>query len=162
MASEQTPTQTDPDDTNGDARLLYEVTSSHWSHAEQIRWTLLYNLLVASTILILAWAAVFAVSPKPKGARVALMALAVVGVLISIIWVFLEDRANGFVAMYGTVGREAEGRISSTRGAFLAADDHRERLHGLSAFVRTSRVVIWVPCLFLLLFVILVVLSICL
>ena len=39
---------------------LYQAAVQHWSHAEQVRWTLLYNYLMASTILLLAWATVFA------------------------------------------------------------------------------------------------------
>jgi hypothetical protein len=39
---------------------LYQAASEQWAHAEQIRWTLLYNYLTASMILLLAWTTVFA------------------------------------------------------------------------------------------------------
>jgi protein-S-isoprenylcysteine O-methyltransferase Ste14 len=89
------------DDVSGEKQsVVYQVTSQHWAHAEQIRWTLLYNLLVANTILLLAWAAIFATTVRPPGARVILVGLCVVGLLVSLLWVFLERRANGFSLMY--------------------------------------------------------------
>jgi len=48
--------------------VIYQLTSQHWAHAEQIRWTLLHNLRVANTILLLAWAAISATNTRPVGA----------------------------------------------------------------------------------------------
>jgi len=42
------------------SNTLYQTASQHWIHAEQVRWTLLNNFLMAATILLLAWAAVYA------------------------------------------------------------------------------------------------------
>jgi hypothetical protein len=76
--------------------VIYQVTSQHWAHAEQIRWTLLYNLLVANTILLLAWAAIFATNMRPAGAWLTLTCLSFVGLCVSLLWIFLQRRANGF------------------------------------------------------------------
>jgi hypothetical protein len=33
--------------------ILYQVASDHWAHSEQIRWTLMYNILTVNSILLL-------------------------------------------------------------------------------------------------------------
>jgi len=76
---------------------LYHASVQHWSHAEQIRWTLLYNYLMASTILLLAWATVFASAVPlsiswPK--RIALVVLPTAGLLLSVLWIGLGLRAS--------------------------------------------------------------------
>ena len=62
---------------------LYEVLAQHWAHAEQLRWTLLYNYSMACTILLLAWAAVF-VSAPGCGKRLILLTFSIAGFLEAI------------------------------------------------------------------------------
>lgn len=138
----------------------YQVASQHWAHAEQIRWTLLYNLLVANTILLLVWASLFAAPGGRPGTGFILIGVCAAGSLVSVVWMFLADRANGFVNMYATVARAWEAGAAG-RLPFTAADAYRQSLHGISAFIRTSRVVIWVPILFTLVYLALGALSIC-
>ena len=91
----------DPDPTRSPSdsqAVVYQVASQHWAHAEQIRWTLLYNYLMASTILLLAWATVFASSVNAR--RLVLLALSVAGVVLSSVWVALGARATSFVRAY--------------------------------------------------------------
>ena len=38
---------------------VYAVASQHWVHAEQTRWWILYDFLMANSILILAWATIY-------------------------------------------------------------------------------------------------------
>lgn len=140
--------------------ILYQVISQHWAHAEQIRWTLLYNLLVANTILLLAWAAIFASNTRPVEARVALTGLCIGGLLVSLAWIFFGMRANGFTNMYAGLGKEVEESLFAKKGPFQAVENYRGNLKGVTGLVRTNRVVIGVPCLFVLLFLVLGVLSI--
>jgi len=75
--------------------VVYHVTSQHWAHAEQIRWTLLYNPLVAYTILLLAWAATFATNTRPAGAWLPLTSLSFGGLCVSLLWIFRNRSPTG-------------------------------------------------------------------
>jgi hypothetical protein len=141
--------------------VVYQVTSQHWAHAEQIRWTLLYNLLVTNTILVLAWAAIFSTSTRTVTTRMALICLCVVGAVVSSLWVFLERRANGFSRRYTELGQEVEKSLRVDRGPFQAAESHRGKLEGFTAHTQTYIVLTAVPGLFVVLFLVLVILSIC-
>jgi len=140
--------------------IVYQVTSQHWAHAEQIRWTLLYNLLVANTILLLAWAAIFATNTRPAQAWLPLTSLSVGGLCLSLLWIFLQSRANGFSMMYTSLGQEVEKFLPANKGPFLAAKEYRNKLKGIRALVQMHRVLVGVPCLFVLLFLVLCILSI--
>jgi hypothetical protein len=140
--------------------VIYQVTSQHWAHAEQIRWTLLYNLLVANTILLLAWAAIFATNVRPAGAWLTLTCLSFVGLCVSLLWIFLQRRANGFSMMYTNLGQEVEKSLAANQGPFRAAEEYRSKLTGITGLVQTHRVLVGVPCLFVLLFLVLSILSV--
>ncbi len=136
----------------------YQAASQHWAHAEQIRWTLLYNYLMASTILLLAWATIFAAQGSITSRDWILAALAAAGALLSALWVALGARATGFVKMYAATGEGLEANLappkrgSSIRAPFAAAAEHRGSVTGV-ARLAPSHVVLWaVPSLFLLLY----------
>lgn len=147
---------------------LYEAAVQHWSHAEQIRWTLLYNYLMASTILLLAWATVFASALPgaiswPK--RFALVTLPIGGLVLSVLWIALGLRASSFVEMYTRVGRALEPKSDSESkseadGPFVSASNHREVLSGVASWATSRRVLVLVPLLFVCIYGILVGISI--
>lgn len=89
-----------------------------------------------------------------------LVGLCVVGFLVSLLWVFLQRRGNGFSLMYTRLGREVEKSLLASKGPFQAAEDHRNTLKGITALVQTHRVLVVVPCLSVLLFVVLAILSV--
>jgi len=122
------PTVAAPSDPN--QASVYERTTQHWAHAEQIRWTLLYNYLMASTILLLAWSTIFAGSCTGK--RLVLIALSASGVFLSLLWVALGARATGFVTMYEEIGRAAELALGVPGGPFAKAHQHRSSIRGAS------------------------------
>jgi hypothetical protein len=140
--------------------VIYQVTSQHWAHAEQIRWTLLYNLLVANTILLLAWAAIFATNTRPAGAWLPLTSLSFGRLCVSLLWIFLQRRANRFSMMYTNLGQEIEKSLPTNKGPFQATEECRNKLKGITGLVQTHRVLVGVPCLFVLLFLVLCVLSV--
>ena len=88
----------------------YDAVNRHWAHAEQERWAILYNFLMASTILLLAWAAVFA-SQQSLLRRVVLVVLAVAGALVSLLWVTIGCRVNTFIRIYGELAEDVEARL---------------------------------------------------
>jgi len=147
-----------------DTRLaLYQAASQHWAHAEQIRWTLLYNYLMASTILLLAWATVFASNSSHP---IVQFVFAAAGAILSALWVALGARATGFVSMYSATGRSLEplpeqlaGEVARV-GPFAAAARHRSSMTGVGRFA-PSHFVLWlVPTLFLVVYLALLYLSI--
>jgi ADP-ribose pyrophosphatase YjhB (NUDIX family) len=150
--------------TEEEARLtLYQAASQHWAHAEQIRWTLLYNYLMASTILLLAWATLYASSAQHPKVQVV---LAGAGAMLSALWVALGARATGFVSMYAATGRALEPSSQTpdsdgaTLGPFASAAQHRISGTGIGRLA-PSHLVLWlVPSLFLLVYAILFFLSV--
>lgn len=72
----------------------YQALNQHWSHAEQERWSMLYNFLMANTILLLAWAAVYASQIPTKTPVLAVLTLG--GAAISVLWLTFGARVNTF------------------------------------------------------------------
>lgn len=86
---------------------MYQAAAQHWAHAEQVRWTLLYNYLMANTILLLGWATVFVSSDGPRN-WIASVALCIAGAVIGFVWIAAGMRASDFVDMYGKLGKSFE------------------------------------------------------
>jgi hypothetical protein len=141
---------------------LYPAISQHWAHSEQIRWTLLYNFLMASTILLLAWATIFvAANPCASARRPVLIAFAIAGLVLSIAWVGIVLRSGRFVDMYASLGHKTEEGPPAVRGPFTAADLLRPEIKGFSGVARSSRVLLAVPSVFGLLYLYLIWVSAC-
>ncbi len=152
------PTGTSRDDRDV-ISTLYEVLAQHWAHAEQLRWTLLYNYSMASTILLLAWAAVF-VSKACGGKRVILLAFSIAGLLVSVLWLVLQYRANGFVHMYEVAAMETERSLAPSRlGSFLHSARYREGFSWVWKHFGTRYVQPVVLCIFVALYAVLVCVS---
>jgi len=63
-----TPENLLPTEMQSDPRYIAAVNI--WCHLDQVRHTTLYNYLMASTILLLAWGTIFSASiPTPPGWR---------------------------------------------------------------------------------------------
>ncbi|HXL34331.1 MAG TPA: hypothetical protein VN953_05395 [Gemmatimonadales bacterium] len=133
---------------------LYQAATQQWAHAEQIRWTLLYNYLMASTILLLAWATVYAAHSAFRSRPWLLALLAAAGAIVSLAWVGLGLRASSFVDAYAQTGKALEGPLGAN-GPFARAQQHREGLKGWSACINSRRVVAGVPGLFSALYLVL-------
>jgi hypothetical protein len=154
MKKRSTTGQTSIRDENPTIR--YNATTHHWAHAEQIRWTLLYNYLMASTILLLAWATVFA---SDNSWRALLMTtLSIGGIFISVLWVGLGIRATGFVKMYASLGMSLESEIQNqtsnvtAKGPFSSAAAHRSEVKGLAKAAQSGFILKCVPILFIIIF----------
>lgn len=136
-----------------DARTIYTAGSSHWIHADQMRWTILYNFLVGNTILLVAWSTLFAAllqKPSSLGVRIVLIGLCLVGLIGSLVWFLLEGRANRFSEKYFQAGLRLERQLQpgDLKGPF--ATNEQERTQGR---VKTHVVVIAVPLTFALIYV---------
>ena len=148
----------------------YQAVNHHWAHAEQERWAILYNFLMASTILLLAWAAVFASMPSPLR-KVVLVLLAAAGAAVSLLWVTIGCRVNTFIRAYGEVGEEVEDQLDlGSVGPFHAGERVRlaekENPKVGTMFDRwgrkipSSRFVVIVPLIFALVYAILICVSV--
>jgi hypothetical protein len=143
-----------------DFSVAYSATIHHWIHAEQTRWTLLYNYFMGSSILVLAWGSIFAASAM-KYRLLLLIALASCGLVISAIWIVLVHRANGFVHEYSLLGERLEQSLAqeSTSEAtanypFNSAKNHRATLGGVARIFSSRLSIILVPSMFAFLFAI--------
>lgn len=145
-----------------DLRTLYQAAGQHWAHAEQIRWTLLYNYLMASTILLLAWAAVLAAGSPAAIRKPTLVLLAFAGVVISVLWVGLAARANSYVRAYAKLSLNLEDGISAGNllDPFRLRETHKLSIQGLAKWVPTWVVLRAVPLVFAVLYAVLVWLSV--
>jgi hypothetical protein len=93
-----TPETQPPHEMNSDPRYVAAVDL--WCHLDQARHTALYNYLMASTILLLAWGTIFATNIFPRSRHDILNVLALAGVVISFVWAAYGIRANKYVIEY--------------------------------------------------------------
>lgn len=138
---------------------LYEVLAQHWAHAEQPRWTLLYNYSMASTILLLAWAAVFVSGPSVRK-RLILLTFSIAGFLVTMLWLVLQIRANGFVHMYESAARQTELSLApSCSGSFRSSENYRNSFGWMKRHLGTRFVAPLVLGIFAILYAVLVFVS---
>jgi hypothetical protein len=90
-----------------DAGALYAAYSEHWKHTDQIRQWLLYNFLMTSSVTVLAWAALYDRSRLLDGI------ISGLGIVISMFWLLITNRANGYYTMYEELSREVERQLPS-------------------------------------------------
>jgi hypothetical protein len=69
-------------------------------HAENISWTRFYNFLMFNTILILAWATIYAPQTRPGMARFVLAIMCVLGGISGVAWAGLGCRGRKFLDEY--------------------------------------------------------------
>lgn len=139
--------------------ILYQVASAHWAHAEQIRWTTMYNILTANSVFVLAWAALIATGTRSLIVIFGSLLICFSGVILNIVWICLELRANGFVYIYANIAREMENhslldKSELSIGAFTSAQAFRGSIKGISSWFPTRVVVVLVPSVFAILFLI--------
>jgi hypothetical protein len=99
-------------------QAVYSAASQQWVHAEQMRWTILYNFLVGNTILLVAWSQLFAALLAPSnvhavGLNIVLIGFCGIGIGGSIVWIFLGLRANRFSQQYFEAGLRLEEQLLS-------------------------------------------------
>jgi len=134
---------------------IQQAATDHWTHADQIRQTLLYNFLMASTILLLAWATVFAAAGNHSWRQCVLGLLSAAGAVLSLVWVAFGIRASGYAAMYEKTGLHAEKALPMPQiWPFHRRVSHRGTLkaqkgfEGLGRLAPSHLVIPGVPLLF--------------
>ena len=152
-----------------DAQAAYQAINHHWAHAEQERWSILYNFLMASTILLLAWATLFGATQSTiKTVVLALLSLG--GIAISGLWITIGCRVNTFIKRYGELGEEAEVRLGIGEigpfhgGEGLRREERRSEtgadiLEWVGSLIPSRYFVVIIPSVFALIYLVLFVLS---
>lgn len=129
----------------------YRALTEHWKHTDQIRQLLLYNFLMASTILAAAWGLLYTASSKPG---ILLKALSALGVILSLLWFCVAIRATGYYDMYEAEARRVEDRLPEPDAwPFHARASYRDnfpRVFGQR--IRAATITSGVPILFLVFF----------
>jgi len=147
----------------------YQAINQHWAHAEQERWSILYNFLTASSILLLAWATIFGTDASTIRATV-LALLSLGGMIISGLWIMIGCRVNTFIRKYGELGEAAEVRLHiDGLGPFHGGENLRhdkrgpkttaDTLQWVGTLIPSRYFVAVIPGIFLLVYLILFVLS---
>jgi hypothetical protein len=100
MSSDPQPSA--PDNTGNGARTVtrpevYAVLTNRVVHAEQVRWTRLYNLVVVNTFLVLAWCAVFTSGCRGILRIGVLLLLSLPGLVFSLLWIPLGRRSSDYL-----------------------------------------------------------------
>ncbi len=80
---------------------------------ENVSWTRLYNYLMGSSILVLAWATVYASALKSPWTTAVLFFLALVGALAGPAWASLGTRARGQLELVYQAARRLESNSSA-------------------------------------------------
>ena len=133
--------------------VLYPVISAHWTHGEQVRWTLLSSFLTANTVLLLAWAAVFSSSSRcaVKDLRGVLASMCGAGCVLSIVYMGLACRVNKYIDMYLSDGVRMEIARFGPNIHQMPFYEKWRRSRGC-CLIRTRGLCILVPVIFLLLY----------
>jgi hypothetical protein len=140
---------------------LYSAAIQLIVHGENTSWARMNIFLLSNSILMLAWAAIF-VSPNTKGKGWLLVALSLLGFLLSIAWAPFGSRGRKYLRRYVDVGLAIEQGISPrlSNGPLNAG----EKLSFLrwERICRSQHLVVVVPLLFAAAFFFVCLKSICL
>ncbi len=94
-----------------DRQTLYNASIQLIIHAENTSWTRIINFLTADSILMLAWATIFASSDLANKAWV-LIIMSLVGFLLSIVWAPFGSRGRRYFKRYVDIAKALEQNIS--------------------------------------------------
>ena len=130
----------------------YDTAANLWIHLDQARHTTLYNYLMASTILLLAWATIFTTDSCKVNRHFLLVTFSIAGLLLSIVWFAYGHRANQYVHKAEETARSFEGN----NGPFAFREKTRKELSFPGSAASTTYVIPGVPILFCLLYAALV------
>jgi len=142
-----------------DPALVYQAARERWAHEVDIRWTVVTNFLLAATILLLAWASVFAGLSKSLGSLAVLVVLCLAGTVLSISTLLAMNRLGRFVRLYEELAMKSEEQFASGLSRPFHAGAHlRREARGMARF-RSGWLLRIVPLTFVVTYVLLGVVS---
>jgi len=100
---------------------------------------------MATTILFLAWGAVFAADEGLSYRKCALLVFSLAALFLALLWFGLALRANRFVHLYASLGRSLEPDNLAASVPFRASEEFRDSKGG---GIRSRQVLLAVPAVF--------------
>ena len=133
---------------------VYDVLASLVMHSEQVRWTRLSNLLVVNSILVVAWAAVFAGTSGFPYKPFLLTLLCLPGTVFGVLWAFLGSRSSKYLDDFHNKAEELENGFPEQQARpFQLSEETRKTVRkGSGRFTTSKWIVTWIPVIFSLLF----------
>lgn len=142
--------------------MIYATLTADFRNADQIRWTRLNTLLLFDSVLILAWATVFAVSGCFACKIWLLTWLCLPGLMLGVPWGFLENRSSDYQINFKKAGLNIENSVDcDLPKPFHIVAELQEKLENNPALWPTSSIslVTWVPVILSLTFLGLLIVS---
>lgn len=96
------------DDRKISAKEVYLSTLQLVMHSEATTWNRFYNFLMGNSILILAWATIFASKNNSVAAKCVMLAICILGAISGIAWAALGYRGREFVKKNLNIGANME------------------------------------------------------
>jgi hypothetical protein len=131
-------------------------------HAETISWNRFYNFLMGNSVLVLAWATIYASQDRSVISSIVLSAICLVGGFSGIVWAQLGRRSRKYVEAYFCQAIDVEKNakwgegVSDTCKPFTRTKDIRDEA---SWFGTSTFVLKWIPLLFTALYLLLIIAS---
>ena len=97
---------------------VYATITQLLLQTEEISWNRFYNFLMGNSILILAWATIFAIGDKGLTHLIVLASICIVGGLSGIAWRGLGKRSRAYVEKYKELGAGFEAAPPSDQKGF--------------------------------------------
>jgi hypothetical protein len=144
-----------------DDKTAYETLSALVMHSEKIRWSRLNAFLVLTSMLLVAWMAVFV--RIPSGPRqVVLVVLCIPGILLGFIWARLGWRSSQYLDRFHDRAWEMEKNFpNGIPRPFHASEGQRNpvRADTIERYTASKFLVTVVPIVVAILFVVLLAIS---
>ena len=83
-----------------DKSVVYTSYRDLVIHSENISWSRFGNFLIISSILVLAWATLYKVSPRELPLKIIMTAITGIGTLAGVAWSDLGNRGRSYLDQY--------------------------------------------------------------
>ena len=137
-------------------REIYSAIVQLVTHAESTSWNRFHSFLIANSVLVLAWVAIYVSSARSPMVTHVLVAICVLGFLSGVFWAALGYRGRRFADRYIELGTQIEKGIEG-HGPLTESKSLRDTLpYGWSG---SRYILAFGPLIFALFYVLLVVAS---
>jgi hypothetical protein len=143
---------------------LYAAITQHITSAEQISWNRFSNFLTSNSIFVVAWATIYAASPKlPVFLTVFVqVTVCLIGITSSLVWTGLGRRSRANVNLFLRLGRRMEEEMVRGVPAWLWPCARAEKLRdeGPCRTAGSYAIMVYGPFVFTALYAVLLLVSV--
>lgn len=135
----------------------YEILNSLIVHSEQTRWTRLNTLLIVDSILLVAWATIFASTPYFPFKPLLLTGVCIPAIIFGFLWAPLGFRSSRYLDAFHKRAYTIEEVLpESEKQPFHLSETIRQEVkRGIKKYTSSRSIVTWLPLVFSILFIIL-------